>query len=318
MKNAKIACVFGGTGFVGRQVVRELALKGYIVKVATRVPERAFFLKPCGVVGQVAAIACSVSDAKSVAQAVCGADVVVNCIGILFEKKKGDFARVHTDFPQALGKACKKENVRRLVHISALGVDKSTSKYAFSKREGEKKLRKAFPGVTILRPSIIFGPDDSFFNMFANMAQILPFLPLIGGGKTQFQPVYVGDVADAVMKAVSGRAGDMQGEIFELGGPETVNFREIYEILFEYIGIQRPLIPLPFFIAKMQGAFLSLLPKPPLTMDQVESLKTHSIVSGDAKGFEDLNIAPSALDTILPDYLWRYRPGGRFADKPAA
>lgn len=310
--NNKIATVFGGTGFVGRQIVRELADAGYTIKVATRVPERAYFLKPAGAVGQVVPFACDYSDEKSIAEAVKGADVVVNCIGILFEKgKKRTFKRVHVELPAAIGKASTQAGVRAMVHISALGADKGDSKYALSKLAGEKAVLKAFPNVSILRPSVIFGEDDDFFNMFAEMSRFTPFLPLIGGGETKFQPVYVGDVADAALKAI--KDPQARGAVFELGGPDIVSFKEIYEMLFKYTGRRRCLINLPYGLAKVQATFMSVLPKPPLTRDQVESLKTDNIVSAKAKGLADLGVQPKTMDLILPTYLEGYRAGGRFA-----
>lgn len=302
---------------MGRQIVRALAHAGYRVKVATRIPESAYFLKPCGTVGQVVPVACNYKDNRSIVQALDGADVVVNCIGILFERRKSDFQRLHTMLPETIAKGCAKQGVKRLIQMSSLGVDSSRAKYAKTKLEGEQRLLKAFPGATVLRPSVIFGPDDSFFNMFAKLAGLFPFLPLIGGGKTQFQPVYVGDVADAVMAAIDD--GRTKGQIYQLGGPDIVRFKEIYEILFTHIGYRRPMISLPFFIAKIEGAFLSLLlPNPPLTADQVESLKSHNIVAKDALTFKDLGISPTAMQIILPSYLERYRPGGKFADQEAA
>jgi NADH dehydrogenase len=312
----KSATVFGGTGFVGTQIVRELAKRGLIVKVATRVPERAYFLKPCGVVGQVVPVQCDYNDPKSIAAAVKGSDYVVNCIGVLFEKGSQSFQKAHVDIPTDIAKAAKKAGVQSLVHISALGVDQGTSKYAKSKVEGEKAVLKKFPAASVLRPSIIFGEDDDFFNMFAKMATVLPVLPLIGGGETKFQPVYVGDVADAAI-AVLGNE-DAQGQTYELGGPEVLSFKEVYERLFSYTGQSPILAPLPFGLAKFKAFFMGILPKPPLTMDQVESLKTDSVVSDGALGMQALGFAPTALDLILPRYLTRYRRGGRFGDKMSA
>lgn len=311
----KVATVFGGTGFVGTQIVRALAKKGITVKVATRVPERAYFLRPCGTVGQIVPVACDYSE-DSIAAAVKGADYVVNCIGILFEKKKGAFERAHVDIPGFIAAAATQNGVERLIHISALGVDQGKSNYARTKLRGEKAVLDHFPDATILRPSVIFGKGDQFFNMFARMAEFLPALPLIGGGKTKFQPVYVGDVADAVMAVLAlpafGR-DNPQGKIYELGGPEVMSFREIYQTLFKYTGRKRALVSLPFGIAKIQASFLSVLPHPPLTRDQVESLKTDNVVSAVAFRLEDLGIEPRAMSLILPTYLKAYKPGGRFA-----
>ncbi len=312
----KIATVFGGTGFVGRQVVRELAKRGLTVKVATRVPERAYFLKPSGSVGQIVPFACNYNDPASIADAVQGAEYVVNCIGILRERRRGGFSRAHAEIPAEIAKSCTKAGVRRFVHISALGVDKAKSRYAASKREGEKAVAKNFANATILRPSVIFGEDDSFFKKFAEMARYLPALPLIGGGKTRFQPVFVGDVADAVIAALTRPAVNNEnpmGKTYELGGPETVSFKEIYQRLFQYTGRKRALIPLPFFAAKIQAFFLGFLPNPPLTCDQVNTLKTDNVVGSKALTLEDLGIHATAMDMVLPRYLETYLPGGRLA-----
>jgi len=315
-RNYKTATVFGGTGFVGTQIVRELAKLDIIVKVATRVPERAYFLKPCGAVGQVVPVQCNYSDEASIAEAVKGSDYVVNCIGVLFEKGSQTFKRAHVDIPAAIAKACKAEDVQSFVHISALAVERGSSQYAKSKTEGEEAVLKAYPRVSILRPSVIFGEDDEFFNMFAGMASVLPALPLIGGGETKFQPVYVGDVADAAIAALSDDKA--AGQIYELGGPETLSFEEIYKKLFSYTGQNPILFPLPFGMAKFQAFFMGLLPKPPLTRDQVESLKTDNVMNEGALGLQDLGITSTALDLILPKYLIRYRRGGRFGDKMSA
>lgn len=313
----KIATIFGGTGFIGTQIVRELAKKGWTIKVATRVPESAYFLRPNGAVGQVVPFACDYSDPKSIASAVQGAEVVVNCIGILFKRKKGDFARTHTEIPGTIAKMCKKEGVERFVHISAAGIETNKSRYAESKREGEKAVQKNFPDATILKPSIVFGPEDDFFNKFAELSRYLPFLPLIGGGKTRFQPVFVGDVADAVMAAIerpdTGDASPL-GQSYELGGPEVLTFEDIYERIFSYTKRRRPLVSLPWWIAKIQAFFMGLLPKPLLTIDQVNSLKTDSVVSKNALTLSDLGVQQTALDVILPRYLKSYQAGGRFGD----
>lgn len=311
------ATVFGGTGFVGRQVVRALAARGVVVKVATRAPERANFLKPCGAVGQVVPFACRYSDPESVARAVRGSDFVVNCVGILYERgKRATFQRAHIETPALIAQACAAEKVERFVHISSLSCDKASSKYAQTKMAGEKEVLAHFPRASILRPSVIFGPDDSFFNMFAELSRYLPCLPLIGGGQTKIQPVYVGDVADAVMaclfKPRVREHHNPEGKIYELGGPEIYNFREIYEKMFSYTGRKRMLLTLPWGLAKVQATFLSLLPKPLLTCDQVETLKTDNTVSSGAYNFATLGLTPKSLDLILPGYLETYRAGGKF------
>ncbi len=312
----KIATVFGGTGFVGRQIVRMLAAEGYTVKIATRLPERAYFLQPCGRPGQIVPTLCNYNQNESIAATIKDSAFVVNCVGLLFEKKKGAFAQMHTALPAFIAKACADAGVKRFVQISALGVDKATSRYAKTKLAGEDAVLTNFPHATILRPSVIFGPGDTFFNMFAKLAGVMPCLPLIGGGKTRFQPVYVGDVATATLAALT--RPDTQGRIYELGGPEILTFKEIYARLFSYTQRKRTLVSLPFGIAKIQATFLGVLPTPPLTRDQVESLKTDNVVDDKALTLEDLGVTPTALDTVLPTYLARYRPGGRFADRHAA
>lgn len=309
----KTACVFGGTGFIGRQIVRELAAKGYIIKVATRAPESAYFLKPCGAVGQIVPVVCDYKDGKNIAAIIEGCDVVVNAIGILFERgKRAQFDYLHAKLPGIIAKASKKAGVKSLIHISALGIESSPSRYAKSKLDGEKALRSGFKDAVILRPSIVFGEDDNFFNMFAKLAGVLPALPLIGGGNTKFQPVYVGDVADAAMNAINNK--EARGNIYELGGCEVLTFKGVYERLLKHTGQKACLIPLPFFIAKIEAAFLQMLPSPLLTIDQVESLKADSIVGEGALTLSDLGVEAQALDAILPTYLEQYRPGGRFAN----
>lgn len=316
MRDYTTACIFGGTGFIGTQIVRELAARGVRIKVATRTPESAYFLRPCGSVGQIVPYQCDYSEAESIRKAVSGCDYVINCTGILFEKKKSSFERVHVDVPAAIAKACVDEGVERFVHISALGIEASTSKYANSKFQGEKAVKNAFPAVSILRPSVVFGEDDDFFNKFASMAPLVPFLPLIGGGYTKFQPVYVGDVADAVIACLilpTMGQDNPQGKTYELGGPDVVSFKDIYETMFEYTENPRPLVNLPWGLAKAQAAMLSLLPTPILTCDQVESLKTDNIVGKDALTLASLGVKGTAMRSILPTYLSRYQPGGRFA-----
>lgn len=314
----KTVTVFGGSGFVGSQIVRELSDQGFLIKVATRVPERAYDLKPCGYVGQIVPVACDYSDDESIEAAVSGADYVVNCIGILYERgKRSTFKKAHIDTPQKITKACANQGVERFVHISALGCDTGTSRYAKTKLAGEEVIRTAFPTATILRPSVIFGPEDNFFNMFAGLSRYMPFLPLIGGGKTKFQPVFVGDIADAVMYGILEKSGIAKGKIYELGGPEVVDFKEIYQKLFKYTGRTKPLIKLPFSFAKFEAVFLSLLPKPLLTPDQVESLKTDTIMCEHALGFKEMGLHPKSMDLILPLYMETYRSGGRFSQKTA-
>ena len=317
----KIVTIFGGTGFIGRHVVKRLAAEGYTIKVATRIPEHAYSLKTSGAVGQIVPFLCDYKDPASLREAIEGADVVVNCIGIRAQNRKNKFRRLHAELPSQIAEAAARENVSRFVHISALGVDKGTSQYAKTKLEGERAVLAACPWATILRPSVVFGSEDNFFNMFARLSRIAPVLPLIGGGRTKFQPVYVGDVAHAVMAAILlPPLGDTdpRRKIYELGGPETVTFREIYELIFKFTGRKRLLLPVPFFLVKIKAGFLSLMPQPLLTPDQVESLKTDSVVSSDAQTLAHLAIVPTGMGLVLPSYLESYRAGGRFADKKTA
>lgn len=318
-RNDKIAVVFGGTGLIGRQVVRELAKLGMTVKVATRIPERAYFLRPCGAVGQVVPLACDYKP-ESVSSAIRGADYVVNCVGILHERRRGAFDKIHVQLPAAIAASCAASGVERLVHISALGIEQSRSRYAASKRKGEEAVRAAFPAATILRPSVVFGPDDAFFNRFAAMSRFLPALPLIGGGRTRFQPVFAGDVAAAVAAAVTMPSGpaDPRGKTYELGGPAVMDFRAIYNFLFAATGRKRVLVSLPWSLAKVQAAFFCLLPDPPLTPDQVESLKSDSVIDEGALTLRDLGITPRSMALIVPDYLEYHRPGGHFGDRKRA
>lgn len=317
----KTATIFGGTGFIGRQIVRELARLGYTVKVATRVPESVFSLKPSGTVGQIVPFPVQYRDPASIAAAVRGAQVVVNCVGILHERRRGDFQRLHAELPGVIAQASAEAGVQRLVHISALSCERGTSRYAKTKAAGEIAVRRNFPGATILRPSAVFGPEDRFFNMFAELARYVPFLPLIGGGKTKFQPVYAGDVADAVVACLT-RAPigdhDPRGKTYELGGPEIVDMREIYDRIFTHTRRRRNLMTLPWGMAKMQAGFMGMLPAPLLTPDQVESLKTDNVVTQGALTLADLGIAATGMNLILPGYLAYYAPGGKFGDKKRA
>lgn len=309
-----VITVFGGAGFIGRHLVHELARTGATIRVATRNPAGAYFLRPAGSVGQVVPMACNINDEKSIATVLDGATHSVNLIGILFEKGRSTFQRIHTDAATRIAEQAKKAGVGHHVHISALGASETApSRYQKSKAAGERGGGEAFPGAVILRPSIIFGSEDQFFNKFAAMARISPFLPLIGGGKTRFQPVYVGDVARAIAKTLLDRSGRYDGRVFELGGPHIYDFKELLELTLEYSDQNVTLITIPWTLAAIQGAVLGLLPKPPLTRDQVASLKQDNVVQPDSDSFDALNITPTALEAVVPGYLARHRPGGRFA-----
>ena len=311
--HGQVATVFGGTGFVGRYVVSRLAAAGASVRVVTRHPQRAYFLKTHGSVGQIVGIRGNYGSAAQMERLVSGSDIVVNCLGILFEKGKNTFARLHAEYPAWIGQACAATKVGTLIHVSALGINESASKYARSKLSGEEALHKAFPSATILRPSVIFGPEDHFFNQFAHLSRLLPFLPLFGGGKTKFQPVYVGDVAEAVLEAALQE--EARGKIYELAGPEILNFRQVYEQIFSITKTPKFLLPIPWGLARAQAAIFSLFPKPLLTSDQLTSLQTDNVVTKGSLTLSDLGLVPTALHSILPGYLSRYIPGGEAALK---
>jgi NADH dehydrogenase len=308
-----LAVVFGGTGFIGRHLVQRLARAGARVRVVARDPEAGMFLKPMGDPGQVVLSRANLLDAASVADAVAGADIVVNLVGILYESGPCTFAAIHVDGARYVAEAAKAAGAKRLVQVSAIGAsNRSPALYARSKAAGETAVGKAFPGATIVRPSIVFGPEDDFFNRFAAMARLAPALPLLGGGRTRFQLVYVGDVAEAIMRIL----GDAEtaGKTYELGGPRVYTFREALEIVLRETGRKRLLVPLPFWAANLQARMLELLPKPLLTRDQVKMLRRDNVVGRKALGLADLGIAPTAVEAVVPAYLVRYRRGGTAPD----
>ncbi len=312
----KVAMVFGGSGFVGRYMVKRLAQRGYVVRVGVRDPDRATFLKPMGNLGQIVPMAASVRDDASVAALVAGAEVVVNCVGILYETGSQTFQALHAEAPGRIGRAAAAAGVRHVVHVSAIGADAaSPSVYARTKAEGEAALRAAFPAAVVLRPSIVFGPEDNFFNQFAALAQVLPALPVFGGGRTRFQPVYVGDVADAAMAALD--RAEAAGKTYELGGPKIYTFREILEFILRTTGRKRFLVSIPYSVGALQARLLELLPKPLLTRDQLLLLQRDNVVSPGALTLADLGIAPKAVEAIVPTYLARFRRGGPRAPAPA-
>jgi NADH dehydrogenase len=308
--------VIGATGFLGRHTVRALARAGWRIKAASRHPAKGFFLRPMGAVGQIELVKCNVTNPDSVAAAVHGANAVVNLTGILFEKGQS-FSAVQAGGAAHVAQAAASAGITSMVHISAIGADpQSDSVYARTKAEGEAAVRQAIPGAVILRPSIIFGPEDGFFNKFAAMARLFPALPLIGGGQTRFQPVYVGDVATAITIALENEA--IRGRTFELGGPATYSFKELMQIILAETGRTRTLVSLPFGLARLQAAFLQLLPNPLLTIDQVRLLRHDNVVKSGQPGLADLGITPTLLEAVLPSYLWRYRARGEYSSGPAA
>jgi NADH dehydrogenase len=309
---ARLATVFGGSGFVGRYIVRQLARDGWRVNVAVRDAEYAKFLKPMGDVGQVTPMAVSIRDKAEVAAAVSGAEVVVNLVGVLYESGNQNFEAIHHGGAKVVAEAAAAAGAARLVHISAIGADAaSPSLYARTKAAGEAAVRSAFPGATIFRPSLVFGPEDGFFNRFAGLARVMPVLPLFGGGKTRFQPVYVGDVADAVVRSL----GDEKtaGQTYELGGPTIYTFRQLMELMLREIRRKRCLVSVPFPIARLEARLLQVLPVPPLTVDQVRLLERDNIVAAGAPGLAELGVKPTPIESVIPSYLDRFRPGGRFS-----
>lgn len=310
----KLVTIFGASGFLGRHVVRALAPQGYRIRAAVRRPDLAGPLQPLGRVGQIHAVQANLRNAASVEAAVRDSAVVVNLVGILFERGRQRFEAVHTQGAELVARAAATQGAR-LVHVSAIGADENaTAVYARTKGLGEKAALAAAPGAVILRPSIIFGPDDAFFNKFAAMARMAPALPLVGGGRTRFQPVFGGDVAAAVAKAVAGEA--KPGAIYELGGPEAFTFKELLQFILATIERRRLLLPIPFWAAKLMARALQFLPSPPLTPDQVELLKHDNVVSDAAvregRTLEGLGVDPRSVGTIVPTYLWRYRKSGQF------
>lgn len=297
----QVVTVFGGAGFIGRHLVRRLAARGATVRVATRSPETAGHLLPMGEVGQIV-LTRFAGDEAGLAALVAGADAVVNLVGILFERRPGDFDRVHGELPGRIGAAARAAGVTRLVHLSAIGADPaSKAHYARSKAAGEAALRAAFPSAVVLRPSIVFGPEDGFFNRFAQMAKIAPALPLVGGGRTRFQPVYVGDVAEAILAGLD--RPELAGRTFELGGPRVYTFAELLAYVLRVTGRRRLLLPLPFAVARLQARLLELLPTPPLTRDQVSLLERDNVVTPGAAGLAELGITPTPVEVIVPTYL---------------
>lgn len=312
----KLVTVFGGSGFVGRHIVRILAKRGYRIRVAVRRPDLALHLQPLGNVGQIAFVQANLRYRKSVDAAVQGADHVINCVGILHESGRNTFDAVQDFGARAIAEACRNAGVK-LTHISALGADsESASSYARTKARAEKAVLSLLPDAVIYRPSVIFGPEDGFYNKFADMARIAPALPLVGGGHTRFQPVFVDDVAEAVARSVDGAVAG--GRIYELGGAEVKSFKNILEDILRITCREKSLVPMPFFAASLLGSIASLVPfvTPPITADQVTLLKTDNVVSDAARAegrtLEGLGIKPTLAEAILPSYLVRYRPEGQF------
>ncbi len=317
--NDTLVTVYGGSGFLGRHVVRALARRDFRIRVAVRRPELANYLQPLGKVGQIHAVQANIRNGASVEAAARDAHVLVNLVGLLFERGRQRFSAVHTVGAEQVALAANAHGAR-LVHVSAIGADEnSRSSYARTKAAAERLVLAAQGNAVIMRPSIIFGPEDDFFNRFAAMARLSPALPLIGGGKTHFQPVFVGDVAAAIADAVDGKA--RAGTIYELGGPEVVTFKQLMQFVLTTIERKRLLVPIPFFAAKLKAMFLQFMPTPLLTPDQVDLLRADNVVSeqaqAEARTLQGLGIEPEPLETIVPSYLWRFRKTGQFRSRTA-
>jgi NADH dehydrogenase len=320
LQTPRLVTVFGGSGFVGRHIVQALARRGYRVRVAVRRPDLAGHLQPLGNVGQIQAVQANLRVRWSVDRAVQGADHVINLVGILYESGRQTFSAVHEFGARAVAEAARGVGAG-LTHMSSIGADvKSESQYAASKARGENAVLETLPGAVVMRPSIVFGPEDDFYNRFAGMARYSPTLPMIGGGTTKFQPVYVGDVAEAFARSVDGRLNP--GTVYELGGPEVMTFRECMAEMLSIIERERVLATVPWWLAQLQGSVLGMLPKPLLTSDQVRQLKYDNVVSAAAKQagrtLEGMGIQPQSTAAILPGYLWRYRQTGQFKRPTAA
>lgn len=315
MATRPVAVLFGGTGFIGRHLVPRLARLDYQLRIVTRNPEAVRPLATQGQLGQVEPVALRLSDEAAMTRLFQGADLVVNLVGILAEKRRGDFQRLQGELPGRIGRAAAAAGVGRVVQVSAIGADASSpSEYARSKAAGEAALRAAFPRATILRPSIVFGPEDQFFNRFAGMAQLLPVMPVVCGA-TRFQPVFVGDVAAAIIAAAT--RPEAPGQTYELGGPRVASFRELMGYVLEVTGRPKRLVPLPDGLVRLQARLGEMLPNPPLTRDQLAQLQRDNVVAPEAKTLADLGISPTAMEAVVPGYLARFRPGGARRAQPA-
>lgn len=309
----QVVTVFGASGFLGRNAVRTLAKGGfgYRIRACSRNPNAANYLLPMGHVGQIQLLHCDVRNPDDVARAVANSDAVVNLVGILYPAGGQTYEAMHVDATRSVGRAAREAGIETLIHISTPGISpESESDYSRTKALGEITLREEFPEATILRPSLVFGPDDNFFNKFASLARFTPALPLIGGGHTRFQPVFVGDVAKAIVKCVDDPS--TRGKTYELGGPIVLTFKEMLQTILGETNRSRLLVPIPFWLATLKSYFLQFLPGTLLTPDQVTFLKGDNVVSPDALTFADLGVTPDSMEVVLPSYLWRFRKKGQF------
>lgn len=313
---SKLVTIFGGSGFIGRYIARRLAKDGWRIRVAVRNPNEAMFVRPYGAVGQVEPVFCNIRDDASVAAVMAGADAVVNCVGLLAEAGKNTFAAVQEEGAERIARIAAKLGVKQMVQLSAIGASaESPSQYARTKAAGEAAVRNHMPDAIILRPSIVFGPEDQFFNRFAGLSRLGPVLPVVGAD-TLFQPVYVDDVAAAAQVALNGKVAP---GVYELGGPDVHSFRELMALMLDIVRRRRLILNIPFFAARLMAfgfgvaQTLSLgIIKAPVTKDQVINLAINNVVGDEAKGFASLGIVPAAMEAVLPDYLWRFRPSGQY------
>ena len=313
---SKLVTIYGGSGFVGRYIAQRMARQGWRVRVAVRRPNEAMFVKPYGVVGQVEPVLCNIRDDNSVRASARGADAVVNCVGTFDARGKNNFEAVQHEGAGRIARIAAEEGVGQMVHISAIGADtEGASRYAQTKGMGEAEILAAMPNATILRPSVVFGPEDQFFNRFAAMTRLSPVVPLFGA-ETKFQPVYVDDLAEAVETVLLGKAPT---GTYELGGPEVASFAELMHSMLKVIRRRRLVLPLPFWVggvmARVTGALSALtggLAPQPVTTDQLKSLRSDNVVNNDAKGFAELGVQPTSLEAVLPSYLWQFRPSGQY------
>lgn len=314
---SKLVTIYGGSGFLGRYIARRLAKEGWRIRVAVRRPNEALFVRPYGTVGQVEPVLCNIRDDASVRAAMAGADAVVNCVGTFDKGGRNNFAAVQAEGAARIARIAAESGVARLVHVSAIGADpESDSAYARTKAAGEAAVKAAFPSAVILRPSVMFGPEDHFYNRFAAMTRLGPVLPVVGAG-TKFQPVYVDDVARAAVKAVE---GEVSAATLELGGPDVESFGELMGRMLRVIGRRRLVLNMPFWIARIMAALLDfgslmtgrLVANRILTGDQVKMLRRDNVVAPGARGFPELGITPTPAEAVLPDYLWRFRPSGQY------
>jgi uncharacterized protein YbjT (DUF2867 family) len=313
MQKIKNITIFGGTGFLGRYVVKELAKLGYKINVLSRFPEDSQYLKTAASVGQIKFFRGNIFNKELIEKLVKDSDVVINLVGILYEKKKGDFIKYHAEFPGLISKLAAENNIKKLIHISALGVDKNVmSKYALSKFQGEELVKSNYKEAIILRPSIVFGCEDNFFNKFARMAQFSPFLPLIMGGKTKFQPVYVNDIAIAIKKII--QSDDIKMLTYEIAGPDVLDFKELLQLCLLYCGKKRLFVNLPKNLALFMAWFLEKFPNPQLTRDQVKMLINDNVTNQGSLTFFDLQIQPKNIEEIIPKYLGIYKNSCNYKD----